>query len=59
MTHSDDPLPAAVGSKVLEIVERDDICQLAAELGEQLRAGLLQLQKKYWYIGDVRGRGLL
>ncbi|KAK2063345.1 PLP-dependent transferase [Colletotrichum caudatum] len=58
-THLNDPLTAAVGNKVLEIVVRDDICQRAAERGEQLRAGLLRLQERHWCIGDVRGRGLL
>ncbi|RDW72848.1 putativedialkylglycine decarboxylase [Coleophoma cylindrospora] len=58
-THLNDPLTAAVGNKVLEIVERDNLCQRAAERGQQLRRGLLQLQQKYWCIGDVRGRGLL
>ncbi|PGH01109.1 hypothetical protein GX51_05424 [Blastomyces parvus] len=58
-THYNDPLPAAVGDKVLEIVERDNLCQRASTRGEQLFNGLLALQKKYWCIGDVRGRGLL
>lgn len=58
-THLNDPLTAAVGNKVLEIVERDNICQRASERGTQLRQGLLNLQKKHWCIGDVRGRGLL
>ncbi|TVY54898.1 2,2-dialkylglycine decarboxylase [Lachnellula suecica] len=58
-THLNDPLTAAVGDKVLEIVERDNMCQKAKERGEQLRSGLLKLQEKYWCIGDVRGRGLL
>lgn len=58
-THLNDPLTAAVGNKVLEIVERDNICQVATERGEQLRAGLLKLQEKHWCIGEVRGRGLL
>ncbi|PGH01964.1 hypothetical protein AJ80_08946 [Polytolypa hystricis UAMH7299] len=58
-THNNDPLPAAVGDKVLEIVERDNICAVAVERGAQLRDGLLALQKKYWCIGDVRGKGLL
>ncbi|KAK7423543.1 hypothetical protein QQX98_001001 [Neonectria punicea] len=58
-THLNDPLTAAVGNKVLEIVERDNICQKALDRGAQLRAGLLKLQEKYWCIGDVRGRGLL
>lgn len=58
-THLNDPLTAAVGNKVLEIVERDNICQRAVERGAQLRRGLLKLQQKYWCIGDIRGRGLL
>lgn len=58
-THLNDPLTAAVGDKVLEIVERDDVCGRAAERGRQLRAGLLRLRDKYWCVGDVRGRGLL
>lgn len=57
-THLNDPLTAAVGNKVLEIVKRDDIPAKAAERGAQLRDGLVQLQKKFWCIGDVRGRGL-
>ncbi|OJJ29884.1 hypothetical protein ASPWEDRAFT_46640 [Aspergillus wentii DTO 134E9] len=58
-THLNDPLTAAVGNKVLEIVERDSITQRASERGAQLREGLLKLKEKYWCIGDVRGRGLL
>ncbi|KAH9996377.1 pyridoxal phosphate-dependent transferase [Xylariaceae sp. FL0662B] len=58
-THLNDPLTAAVGNKVLEVVERDDMCGRAAERGAQLRDGLVALQRKYWCIGDVRGRGLL
>ena len=58
-THLNDPLTAAVGNKVLEIVERDNICKCASERGDQLRQGLIKLQQKHWCIGDVRGRGLL
>lgn len=57
-THLNDPLTAAVGDKVLEIVERDKIIQRAIERGDQLHQGLLKLQEKFWCIGDVRGRGL-
>ena len=58
-THLNDPLPAAVGAKVLEIVERDNICQKATDRGVQLREGLERLKAKYWCVGDIRGRGLL
>ena len=58
-THVNDPLPAAVGLKVVEVVERDGLAGRAAELGGRLKRGLRSLQQKYPCIGDVRGRGLL
>jgi 2,2-dialkylglycine decarboxylase (pyruvate) len=58
-THASDPLPAAVGLKVLEIVIRDRLTERAAELGTYLRDGLRALQQRHECIGDVRGRGLL
>lgn len=58
-THVNDPLPAAVGDKVLEIVFRDNLVQHAREVGKLLQAGLLKLKSRYGCIGDVRGRGLM
>ena len=58
-THANDPLPAAVGCKVLEIVLRDRLAERAAAMGARLKEGLRELQRKYSCIGDVRGRGLL
>ena len=58
-THVNDPLPAAVGRKVLEIVQRDGLAERAAVLGARLAAGLRGLQQRFDCIGDVRGRGLL
>jgi 2,2-dialkylglycine decarboxylase (pyruvate) len=58
-THVNDPLPAAVGLKVLEIVLRDRLTGRAREMGERLGTGLLRLKQRYPCIGDVRGRGLL
>ncbi|KAF2032601.1 2,2-dialkylglycine decarboxylase [Setomelanomma holmii] len=58
-THNNDPLPAAVGDKVLEIVIRDDLCARSKRLGVKLQAGLRRLQSRYGCIGDVRGRGLM
>ncbi|KAL0466256.1 2,2-dialkylglycine decarboxylase [Neurospora intermedia] len=58
-THVNDPLPAAVGDKVLEIVVRDDLVSHARRMGEILHSGLNQLKKRYACIGDVRGRGLM
>ncbi|KAK6495354.1 hypothetical protein TWF481_003378 [Arthrobotrys musiformis] len=58
-THLNDPLPAAVGDKVLEIVVRDGLVDRSRELGKRLQKGLLTLQERYGCIGDVRGRGLM
>lgn len=58
-THASDPLPAAVGLKVLEIVVRDRLSERAREMGDYLRAGLMALKQRHECIGDVRGRGLL
>jgi 2,2-dialkylglycine decarboxylase (pyruvate) len=58
-THVSDPLPAAVGLKVLEIVARDGLVVRAEEAGARLTARLRDLQQRFACIGDVRGRGLL
>jgi 2,2-dialkylglycine decarboxylase (pyruvate) len=58
-THVNDPLPAVVGLKVVEVVQRDELAVRAAELGDRLKRGLLSLKQRYSCIGDVRGRGLL
>lgn len=58
-THVSDPLPAAVGVAVLDVVERDGLVEQAVARGARLRDGLLSLQQKFECIGDVRGRGLL
>lgn len=58
-THVSDPLPAAVGLKVIEVVVRDRLAARAAEAGARLLAGLDELRDRYDCVGDVRGRGLL
>jgi len=58
-THASDPLPAAVGLKVIEIILRDRLTERAARLGQRLKDGLQALQQRFDCIGDIRGRGLL
>jgi 2,2-dialkylglycine decarboxylase (pyruvate) len=58
-THVNDPLPAAVALKVLEIIKRDQLVEGSKVLGSQLRRGLQNLMQRHQCIGDVRGRGLL
>ena len=58
-THASDPLPAAVGLKVIEIIMRDRLAARALAAGERLRLGFESLMQRYEVMGDVRGRGLL
>ncbi|WP_353807977.1 aspartate aminotransferase family protein [Agromyces sp. SYSU T00194] len=58
-THVNDPLVAAVGNTVFDVLERERMDERAAHLGEVLRAGLVELQGRHEVIGDLRGRGLL
>jgi 2,2-dialkylglycine decarboxylase (pyruvate) len=58
-THVSDPLVAAVGCTVLDVLERDGLDLQAVRLGDQLRAGLLEIQERHAVVADVRGRGLL
>jgi 2,2-dialkylglycine decarboxylase (pyruvate) len=55
-THVSDPLPAAVGLAVLDVVEEEKLVDRARQSGERLRQGLLALQQRFECIGDVRGR---
>lgn len=58
-THGNDPLPAAVGNTVLDVLGRDRLDLRARELGDRLRSGLDELASRHKVIGDVRRRGLL
>ena len=58
-THVNDPLPAAVGNTVLDVLIRDRLDERARELGTLLQDGLRELAGRHPVIGDVRGRGLL
>ena len=58
-THVSDPLVAAVGNTVLDVLERDDMALQATVKGQLLRQGLLEIRSRHLIVGDVRGRGLL
>jgi 2,2-dialkylglycine decarboxylase (pyruvate) len=58
-SHVSDPLPAAAGLAVLDVVEEEGLVALARRRGEYLTSRLLELQTSHEQIGDVRGRGLL
>jgi len=58
-THVADPLVAAVGNTVLDVLARDRLDERATELGGVLRRGLEGIAARHDVVGDIRGRGLL
>ncbi len=58
-THVSDPLAATVALTVMDVIEREGLVARAAALGKVLTERLLDLQRTYEQVGDVRGRGLL
>jgi 2,2-dialkylglycine decarboxylase (pyruvate) len=58
-SHVSDPLPAAAGLAVLEVIEEERLVDRARVRGEYLLARLRELQSEHEQIGDVRGAGLL
>ncbi|MGJ7037346.1 2,2-dialkylglycine decarboxylase (pyruvate) [Shinella sp. BE166] len=58
-THVSDPLPAAIGLAVLDVVEEEGLVERARHIGGRLFEGLSQLKSRFECVGDVRGRGLM
>jgi adenosylmethionine-8-amino-7-oxononanoate aminotransferase len=58
-TYAGNPLACSAGLAVLEEIERENLCQNAAETGALLKSELKKLMERYSIIGDVRGEGLL
>lgn len=58
-THVSDPMPAAAGLAVLDVLAEEDLVERAQKMGSYLTQRLLELQEVHEHIGDVRARGLL
>jgi 4-aminobutyrate aminotransferase-like enzyme len=57
-TFGGNPVSAAVGLAVLEIIQRDSLQESAKAVGAYLRQGLRDLAKRHELLGDIRGAGL-
>ena len=58
-SHVSDPLPAAAGLAVLDVIEAEGLVHRARVRGDYLLDRLRELQAGHEQIGEVRGRGLL
>ena len=57
-TFGGNPVSAAVGKAVLEVVEQEGVLANVKQTGEYLKAGLQKLAETHPLIGEVRGKGL-
>lgn len=58
-TYAGNPLACAAGLAVIDEIERENLTENSALMGDKLAENLRSLMQKYSIIGDVRGKGLL
>jgi 4-aminobutyrate aminotransferase-like enzyme len=58
-SYGGNPLAAAAGLGAVEVILEEKLVENSARVGKLMFEGLKQLQEKYRFIGDVRGRGLM
>jgi 4-aminobutyrate aminotransferase-like enzyme len=58
-SYGGNPLAAAAGLGAVEVILEEKLVENSARVGKLMLCALKQLQEKYRFIGDVRGRGLM
>ncbi len=58
-SYGGNPLASASALATIQTIVEDRLIENSLSVGKILQEGLVALQKKYSFIGDVRGRGLL
>ena len=58
-TYAGSPLGCAAGLAVLDVIDDENLCARASQLGETLMARLRDLQSRWDCIGEIRGLGAI
>lgn len=58
-TYCGNALACASALKVIEVIQRDKLCDRAFSISEKCRAKFEELKEKYPVVGDVRGIGVM
>ncbi|WP_428776109.1 4-aminobutyrate--2-oxoglutarate transaminase [Vibrio sp.] len=58
-TYAGSPIACTAALQVLQIIEQEDLCQKAVEIGAEFKRQILQLQTVHRCIGDVRQVGAM
>jgi 4-aminobutyrate aminotransferase-like enzyme len=58
-TFGGNPVSMAAALATIEVIEEENLAENSYIVGQNLKEGLEDLQKKYPSIGDVRGKGLM
>jgi len=58
-TFGGNPMASTAANTVLEVIERDDLCENVRRRGAELRHGLEEFSDRYRVLDEVRGRGLM
>src|SRR3954453_16297668 len=58
-TFGGNPVVSAIGSAVLDVIDREQLQENSLKIGNHLLGGLRRLQEKHNGVGDVRGKGLM
>jgi 4-aminobutyrate aminotransferase/(S)-3-amino-2-methylpropionate transaminase len=58
-TYGGNPLACTVGLAVIDIIEEENLCQRADEIGKRVTARWTAMQKRFPQIGDIRGLGAM
>jgi 4-aminobutyrate aminotransferase-like enzyme len=58
-SYGGNPLAAVAVAETIRAIQKDHLVENSRKIGAQMLSRLKQLQEKYEFIGDVRGKGLL